>query len=81
VIVLRGKHCGASGKVHQFCNDWITADLADGTPFTGSLLSVQLDPDEVAMFRAATDVGSMWREFDLSDEGRFTRKRRGRRPS
>lgn len=78
MIVTRGRHKGRHGTVHQFCNDWVTADLDNGHHFTGSLLSVRLDPTEVAMFRNATGVGMMWREFELSDEGTFTRKPRRR---
>lgn len=74
MIILRGKHAGANATLHQFCNDWVAGDLPDGRPVSSSVLAVELTPAEVATVRAKENVGTMWREFDLSDDGRFTRK-------
>lgn len=72
--MLRGKRKGDHAKVVQFCNDWVTGDYDDGAPVTAGLMSVQLDAAEVELFRSASNVGVMWREFELSDDGRFTRR-------
>lgn len=72
--MLRGKRKGDHAKVVQFCNDWVTGDFDDGAHLTAGLMSVRLDAAEVAMFRESSNVGTMWREFSLSDDGRFTRR-------
>lgn len=77
MIVVRGKRAGTRGRLVQFCNDWVMADLDDGSAFVGSPTSVLLDDfAEVAAVRASQDVGTMWQQFTLSDDGVFARRPR-----
>lgn len=67
---------GKEYTIHQACNDWIT--VQENAAFVCSPLHVQLTPDEVAMMRELDrngQVGHMFTLFELSDDGRFTRRR------
>lgn len=81
MIFIKGKNEGLKATVRQFCNDWISYDIHDAPDLEHgavSVLKVQLDPEEVAVFRLAAtedDIGMMFVQFDLSDDGRFTRRR------
>lgn len=73
MIVRRGRRAGQHLTMHQFCNDWITADTDEGQPVVVSPLRVQLDAAEVAQVRASINTGIMWELYTLSDDGLFTR--------
>lgn len=76
--VLRGKRKGQEGVIHQFCNDWFSIDFLDEKGVIIRPTSLQLTAEEIDMVRYADSrgrTGVMLREFDLSDNGRFTRRR------
>lgn len=78
MIILRGKHKGKHARLHQFANDWISADLLpDNHPIIVSPTGVQLEGDEITEMRAHTSVGSFWSEysFDASTQ-RFVKRPR-----
>lgn len=83
--ILRGKHAGKTGRAHQYANDWLTADLDDGTRnVTLKPSMVQLEDDEDWAKFSTTDpniVGQFWREWRLNGDGTFTDLRRERRAS
>lgn len=76
--ILRGKHKGRTGVIHQFCNDWFTIDIEGGE--SGVVMnptSLSLDPDEVARVmdkRDADGTGFMFKEYTLNEStGLFKR--------
>ncbi len=76
--ILRGKHKGKQGTIHQYCNDWFTIDIEDGPMgVVISPVSLRLNWPEVAMVlekMEAGKTGTMTREFQLDPiKGTFRR--------
>lgn len=75
----RGKAYTEPGSLrpHQFCNDWISADTVDGKAKICNPTSVVLESDEEhRFFLNDTNPGTFWAEFELHDDGTFTRRSR-----
>lgn len=73
--ITRGKRKGEEVTIHQFCNDWFTT--GDGAVL--SPLSLQLNEEEmvrVEQARIAGQTGTMFYEYEMTEDGRF--KRTGR---
>jgi hypothetical protein len=71
-FVLKGRDAGLDLPIHQYCNDWFS--LEDGTIV--SPLKLQLTPEECVEVLAARDegqTGTMFEEFELQENGTFTR--------
>lgn len=84
MLILQGPHKGQTVTLHQFCNDWVTYDTADGATGAASVLRIQLDAAEMSRildaYRMDTSAGGrrqlgmMLDEFDLQENGTFTRR-------
>jgi hypothetical protein len=75
--ILRGKRKGQEGTIHQFANDWFTIDFPDDMGVVVNPASLMLSADEVEMVRnAPREADGLFRFYDLSDEGRFTKRKR-----
>jgi hypothetical protein len=81
---LRGKNKGEHLALHQWANDWLSADTDDGKSVIVTPTSVQLEGDEIERLRAdeatfasgATHhAGEFWALWDLRDDGTFRRRR------
>ena len=73
--IIRGKRKGEEVKLAQWCNDWFTTDTNDVI----SPLSLQLTPDEIGEVLASElrgQCGHMFMLYNLSDDGRFSKKAR-----
>jgi hypothetical protein len=84
VKILRGKNAGDGYKVHQWANDWITADGHGKQNIVLRPLNVQLEGDEY--WRAFEDYTAFWQQGDrrsgmfwqlwkLELDGTFTRRK------
>lgn len=87
--ILTGRYAGRTGRPLQYANDWISADLDDGTPTILKPHMVQLDEPDRALFAdQSRHVGFFWEVWRLNEDGTFTslltqpervRRRTGRR--
>lgn len=82
--ITRGQHRGHEAVLHQFANDWLMVDVDCVGTINGIIVSptsIRLTAEEVARVRADPNKGSLLDDYELSDEGRFTKvkRRSGRR--
>jgi hypothetical protein len=75
VIRTRGKNIGEHLTLHQFCNDWISADDDAGNPIIVNPTSVKLEDGEAQMFINDPDPGMFWDAYQI-DGDRFVRRQR-----
>lgn len=75
---LRGKDRDQVLTPHQYCNDWISFDTADGRSGVVNPGQVRLDPEDFEFFAARDpdhpehgECGSFWQEWRLNDDGTF----------
>jgi hypothetical protein len=79
--ILKGKNAGDGYRLHQWANDWMTADAPDGAPVIAKPLNVQLDGDEQRRMRESYErfldgerhCGQFWHHWELKDDGTFAR--------
>jgi hypothetical protein len=82
VKILTGKRRGEVVKLHQWANDWITADTEDGRPLVLKPPMVEVEGDEYQRLTESYGrfqqgdkrTGFFWRAWALGDDGRFTRR-------
>lgn len=75
--ITRGKYKGRTCQLHQWCNDWFSVEILTGTdrlPKIVSPTSLRLTPREILKLRP-TECGTMFREFELLEDGTFKRRR------
>lgn len=73
--IMRGKRKGEDVEIAQFCNDWFTTQ--DGAVV--GVLSIRLTPNEQALVVRECQLGRtgvMFTEFEMTDDGRFRRRKR-----
>lgn len=68
MIRTRGKKAGEKLVLHQFCNDWISADDSDGRPVIVNPTSVQLEPGEAEVMLADKNPGFFWKRYRLTPD-------------
>lgn len=71
--IIKGKNKGKEVGIHQYCNDWFSAD--DGEIY--GVLSVQLDLGEMTdLLNHRDSTGTMFQEFHLEMiSGKFKRRK------
>lgn len=80
--ILSGKHRGATARLHQFANDWITADIGDLQSVILKPPQIELDDDEyqrmyesyLRFARGERTAGQFWRHWELRSDGRLYRR-------
>jgi hypothetical protein len=80
VKIIRGKHRGKTAKIHQFANNWISADIDGGGPAILSPLHVKLSTLEVSLIMKGRDTGKagyFWQRWALRTDGTFCQIPRG----
>ena len=80
--IIKGKQAGQVVKLHQWSNDWMTADTDDGAPLVLKPPMVELDDDECrrmredyARYQRDGWHAGFWRAWELGADGRFTRRK------
>ncbi len=74
IRIRSGEHL----TLHQFCNDWITADTDDGRPVVVTPTTVRFTPEEIFELQTNPDPGTFWDEFEIHPDGDRLRKKRRR---
>lgn len=77
--VISGKHKGATARLHQFANDWITGDIGPEQSVIFKPHQVELDDDEYqrmyeSYLRFCQDgraAGQFWKHWELRSGGRL----------
>lgn len=77
MIILRGKRKGETARLHQYANDWISADAQDGSAIILNPTSVRLEPGEREQMETHTSTGFFWRRYEVRDDGQIVKRRRG----
>lgn len=84
MLVVKGRHRGATVTPHQFANDWVTVREIPGAAFNPMMLRVVTTADREFFERAdRSKVGTFWAEWVLNEDGTFsaTAARAQRRPA
>lgn len=72
MLVVRGRHKGASVTLHQFANDWVMTVEFPTAPFTPTMLKVQTEAERCRFAeRNPARVGTFWQKWELLDDGTF----------
>jgi len=78
--IITGKDAGDGYRLHQWANDWITADPpGGGRPVIAKPLNVELTEDETTVMAASymrflngeRHCGQFWHHWELIEDGRF----------
>jgi hypothetical protein len=76
--IVRGPHTGATGRVMQYANDWVTVRLDSGErtqPMAPTCIRLTT-VDEVAAFKQhkLEHVGYFWEMWEMLPSGMFMRR-------
>lgn len=73
-IILRGKNKGKKVKIHQWCNNWITAELPDKSVKVFKITALEYTDAELFKI-AMVETGYMFEVFEVHGN-RIRRRRR-----
>lgn len=76
MIITRGKRAGQTARLHQYANDWISADDQDGRPIILNPTSVRLEPGEREAMKEHVSTGSFWTTYEVRDDGQIVKIKR-----
>jgi hypothetical protein len=64
-MILSGIYRGHKCEIHQFCNDWFSVDVDNGSSVILSPLQIKLNMSEIGRVMREPNVGMMFVKFDL----------------
>ncbi|HSG32224.1 MAG TPA: hypothetical protein VLB82_11855 [Thermodesulfobacteriota bacterium] len=75
--ILRGKKAGQTVKISQWCNDWVTGQLPNGSVKAFTISALKFTPEEFRAILFHENNGTLLEEFEPNyDTYTFKRKRR-----